>query len=176
MEVSKEQMQALQTLADTNLKISEAKNTLLRLQEEETDYLVSREKKAVEKIEQVVKDSQSLVNEIKDNHEKVQEFYQTVSSFTGFMTETYDKFHHISEDFEKRTEAWEIKVKTQMSDVSLIRKEVQKDREKLDKELEALKDKEKGLKALAGHLESRQTTLEASYAVEKELWNKLNKN
>ncbi len=51
MEVSTEQMNALKVLAETNVKISEAKQALFEMEKMETEYLIAREKKARERRE-----------------------------------------------------------------------------------------------------------------------------
>lgn len=48
--VTSEELKALQALAKLNIKISEARETLEKLYETETEYLIERERKAVERI------------------------------------------------------------------------------------------------------------------------------
>lgn len=48
--LEKKTMEAVKALSDLTLKISEQQNLLCKLQEEETEYLIEREKKAMERI------------------------------------------------------------------------------------------------------------------------------
>lgn len=48
--VRKEHMEAVRALSDINLEISKQKELLLKLQEEETQYLIDREKRFMERI------------------------------------------------------------------------------------------------------------------------------
>ena len=173
--ITKEEMTGMKALAETSMKISEAKGILFKLQETETAYLIEREKKAIVKIQQSFEQSQNLINETNENYEEVRRFYKIVSSFSEGLTGIYDKFEVIVKDFSERTEAWENKINTQQDEILEKTKEIKEERVKMENERKNLIKKETSLKNLETHLSSRQSTLEKSYEIEKKLWTKLNK-
>ena len=60
-------MEALEKLAATNLLISNAKNALFKLKEDEARYLSEREQKTLDKIQKVFEDSETILNNAKKN-------------------------------------------------------------------------------------------------------------
>lgn len=116
--VSKEQMEALKALADTNIKISEAKGALFKLQETETEYLVVREKKAMDRIEKTIADSREFVDEAKKNYEEVKDFALEASSFAESLIKARGIFHKLLEEFEERNVIWEQDIGQQQDEIA----------------------------------------------------------
>lgn len=173
--VTTEQMTALKALTDTNMKISEAKGVLYKLQETETEYLIEREKKALSRIHQTIEDSRHLLDESKRNYEEIQELYRTAGTFLETVNKTYDSFQEIVKDFSERNQAWETNIGRQQDEIADQRKEIKADQVRIKNDQKSLESKGKLLENTRIHLESRQGTLEASYKIEKELWTKLSK-
>ncbi len=119
--ISTEQMESLKALADINLKISEAKNTLFKLQEEETEYLVLREQKAMDRIQKVVDESTELVKEADQNHAQIKELFIEVSQFAEKLLRTQESFQGLITEFEERNVEWEKRVGEQQDDITQIR-------------------------------------------------------
>ncbi len=111
--VTREHMDALKALSSVNLKVSEARNSLTKLQEEETEYLVSREKKAVDRIQQVLTQSHSLVEETNKNYEIIQDFARSVSEGAEFLSGAREKFNELVAAKEKKYQLWENSIKNQ---------------------------------------------------------------
>lgn len=105
--VDKQQMDALKALAATTLKVSDAKTTLIKLEETETEYLVGREKKAMECIQKVHDTSADLLQKTQENYDGVTQILSTISGFTDFITKAYGKFQDILKAFDERNVLWE---------------------------------------------------------------------
>lgn len=166
-------MESVQALSNTNLTISEAKNTLFKLQETETEYLVSREEKAMDRIKNLLENSKELLDETTANHAKVKEYTDTVDSFAQFLKESHEKFSRMLEIFNERNELWDKNIKNQEQEIAKQRKLVELDTKKNEENEKRLKDYKKELEREKEYIESRQATLSASYEVEKKLWNKI---
>lgn len=173
--VTKEQMEALKVLADTNLKISEAKNLLFKLQENETVYLQERELKAVEKIQKALNESKKLIEETKYNHEEVSKLLESVTSFTDILENISLSLEKSFSHFDEMSLAWTKKIDSQMKELSDVKKEIKEQERIIERDKKELQNKETRLKTLQQHIESRQTTLEHSYKIEKNLFDKLTK-
>lgn len=111
-------MEALQALADTNIKISEAKGALFKLQETETEYLVVREKKAMDRIEKTIADSREFVDEANKNYEEVKNFALDASSFAESLIKAQGTFHKMLEEFEERNVIWEQEIGKQQDEIA----------------------------------------------------------
>lgn len=114
-------MDALRALADTNLKVSEARNTLSKLQQEETEYLISREKKAVGRIIKILADSHSLVEETNKNYELISDFCQSVTESSKFLSQALEAFQALSKEKEAFYETWERDIKNQEDTIVSLR-------------------------------------------------------
>lgn len=121
--VSKEHMESLKALSDVNIKISEAQNTLFKLQEEETEYLITREKKAMDRIQKVVDDSKEMVKEADKNHGQVKELGVNISEFAQKLLRIQDNFKSLLVEFEERNVEWEKVIGKQQDDLEEIRKQ-----------------------------------------------------
>lgn len=172
--LSKENMDAMKALAKANMDISDAKNILFKLQEDETIYLEVREKKALDKIQKAISDSAALISEIKNNNESVHEFCMTITEHSQFLNESYRKFQDLIEIFKKRNDLWDDNVRLQQKEIAMMRKSVENDQKELDEQKDELKVIKKRLSEEKSLIESRQQALQNSYKVEKELWDKLN--
>lgn len=121
--ISAEQMESMQALADISVKISEAKNLLFELQEQETEYLKNREKKAGDRIQQIVDESREMVKEADNNHSKIKVLSSGLSGFVGNLVKAQEDLHSLFEDFEERNVEWEKDIGRQQDDIAEIRKQ-----------------------------------------------------
>lgn len=173
MELSHETMKSMEALAQTNIKISEAKNLLTKLQEEETEYLIEREKKALSKIEKAYEESRDLIKQTDDNYEKIKELHNTVAQVCNFITESYEKLGGLRETFNKRSDLWEREYQRQCTELGIIKKDIETQQKRIKKDEEGIEEKRKGIEEQKALIESRQQQLSQAYEKEKELWNKL---
>lgn len=133
-ELTKENMDATKELAATNMKISEAKNIIFKLQEDETKYLEEREKKALERIDKVLDDSRELLDLAKGNYNEVHEFCKTITTFANFLSEAHTKFGGILESFKERNDEWNKEIDRQNAELAETRKNILIERSLLENE------------------------------------------
>lgn len=139
-EVDEKKMTALRGLADINMQIGAARGILTTLQEQETEYLVSREKKAVDRITKVLQESSDLVEETNKNYDQIIEIVETVKSGAGFLAKVYASFKEYVSIFEKAKTAWERDIENQETTISEVKKALRVERVKLDNEKKSLDD------------------------------------
>lgn len=174
--VTTEQINSLKILADTNLKISEAKNTLLKLQEEEKEYLQKREEEVHLMIAKVLDDSKDLLEETKYNYKEVKNFHNVTLSFSDFLKEMYEKYRIFVEGFNERSDLWNEIYNKQIEEIGELRKDIDKDNEEIKRKNKTLEEDKEKLKKDRRHVESQQQTLETSYKELKKLWTLQKKN
>lgn len=121
IEVTKQHMEALKGLASVNIQISEARNALFALQEQETEYLVSREKKAMARIKAVLDQSHELVEETNKNYEVIEDFGRSVTEGVEFLCETRQALEKLTEAKEKHYERWQNDLKEQEQEIQRLR-------------------------------------------------------
>jgi len=144
-ELSKENMDSVRALAETNMKIGEAKSTLLKLQEQETSYLEEREKKVLARIEKILDDSKDVLAEAQANYSKVRELFGTVSSVSSFLTKAYEAFVGMLTDFREKNDLWDNKVSSIEESFAKIRQEINSDKIRIKNDQEALERAKRGL-------------------------------
>jgi len=143
--LSKEQMDAVQFLAETNMKIGEAKATLIKLEQSETSYFEEREKKVMGRIQKVLDDSKDLLIEAQSNYSQIRELRNTVSSVAGFLSKAYEAFVGLLKDFRERNDLWDNKVSEIEEGFAKIRQEINSDKVRIINDQESLKRWEKSL-------------------------------
>lgn len=164
-ELNKQTMTAMETLANTNVKIGEAKGILQKLQEIETTYLEEREKATVLKIDSILNESEHLLSKIHSNHEEINHFYSTTASFVGFLSEIQDKFLKTITSFNQKADQWEEYVKKTQSKIDLLNRDIKVQQQGIETDKKSI---EKGLKAIENGkkvIESRQAQIASALAV-----------
>lgn len=144
-ELNKENMDTVKELAATNIKISEAKNILFKLQEQETEYLEEREKKALARIDKVLEDSRELLANAKGNYEEIHEFCRTITSFAEFLSEAHTKFGGVLESFKERNDEWNKELDRQNAELAEIRKNITIERSLLANEKKNIEEARKSI-------------------------------
>ncbi len=134
----KEHMDAMRALADTNMQIGIAKNTLIKLQEQETSYLEERERKVLARIQKILDDSKDLLAEAQSNYSQIRELHGTVSSFTEFLKGAYEAFLGLLKDFRERNDAWDNKVSEIETGFENIKRQINTDKVRIKNDTEAL--------------------------------------
>ena len=136
--LEKEKMDSMKALADTNIKISEAKESLMKIKSLETSYLSEREKKAFELIEKIVKDSGGILKEAKGNYEQVIALYNTVSEFSAFLKEAYNNFKQLLESFDKQNTLWTTDLKAKEEHLNQLAQEIKTDKVRIKNDQDSL--------------------------------------
>lgn len=159
-ELSKERMDAFRELAETNMKIGEAKNSLAKVKEAEEAYLKERDEKATERIQKIIEDSRDLLKEVKENYGEIHNLANTASSFAGFLLEMSDTFVGLLADFQEKDKLWNEKTKRQEEEFEQVRNEIRADKVKIKNDLEAITRKKQLLAEDRRKLDDERGTLE----------------
>lgn len=158
-------MDSIKALADTNLKISEAKNLLFKIQEEESNYLIERENKAIIKIQETLDSSRDLIKETKENYQEVHDLAHSASQFAGELIAFYEKLQDIKENFDKKSEIWEESVKKQNEEMSEIRKSIDIDKLIIENDKKSIEDAKIHIKSEYKRIESRNSQIKSALEV-----------
>jgi len=159
-EINKETMDSLKALADTNMKISEAKSTLYTLQKEQVEYLRNREKLTLEQVQKVLDNSKALVRETNENYEQVKTFYNTVSSYAQFLSEAHTNFDSLIGVFAEKSELWSQEIKRQEDEILTQKNRLKADHAKITDEREGIERAKVKLQEVERKLTSDRGTLE----------------
>jgi len=144
--VDKIKMEALKSLAETNIKVSAVKDTLAKLKTEEDVYLKSREKKVLAQIEALVTESREVLAEAYQNYNAVHDLSKDSAEFATFLGEAYQDFQTLQATFETSTEVWKNNVKETQGELEELKKQIKADRTQVDTDKKAI---EKAYKVLA---------------------------
>lgn len=142
-EVNKEKMDALKALSETNLKVSEARALLQTLQEDETEYLVGREKRAVERIEAVLKDSEAVLSQIGENYASTANLSNEVADVCTKITDLLITFTECRGLFATKCDAFDAYIGKQEDSVAKMKQDVQVQKTLLKEKEESLNRKSK---------------------------------
>lgn len=142
-QVTHEQMNALTALANTNIEVSKAKELLFKMKENENEYLVLREKKAIAHIQKIIDDSQNILSKARDNYYETTQFYNTVSSFSSSLNESYLIFQEMLRDFEEKNTLWENSMKEREEKVKEFIKNIDEDRIRISNDKKGIESQKK---------------------------------
>ncbi len=122
-ELEQQKMESIRAIADANMKVSEAKNLLFKLQEDETEYLVLREKKAMDRIQKVVDESQEILKQADQNHGQIKELLIGASQLVQDLLKFQQGLQGLFTEFDERNVEWEQKIGKQQDDLAEIQKQ-----------------------------------------------------
>lgn len=158
--ITTEQMESMEALSKVNLEISEARNVLFKLQEEETAYLVARERKVMDRIQKTVDESHQLVKEADKNHGQIKLFAGEISNFAQNLLRIQKDFHETLEEFENRNIEWEKDIGRQQDGIANIRKSLKVESVQIENDKKSLKQGQKRLENDQKKLNSDRGTVE----------------
>lgn len=164
-ELDKKTMTAMETLAQTNVKIGEAKGILENLKLTEMSYLEEREKTTIVKIQSILDESEVLVSKIKGNYEEISTFYANTCTYVEFLSEIQKKIAVTIESFNQNVTIWEESVKKEENRLFLLRRDIDIQEKKIEIDKKTL---DAGFKKLANEsklIESRQAQLSSALKI-----------
>ncbi len=158
--VTTEQMGALKALSDVNIKISEARNILFKLEENETEYLILREKKAMDRIEKTVQEAADMLQKANENYTEIEEIAKLIHSFTENLVKLAQDYRTLIAKFEEKNLVWEKNIGLQQDELTTtkqnlvaLRAFLENDRKGLELEWAKLVEDQKKLTSDQGLLE-----------------------
>jgi len=130
--LSKEQFNSVKELAETSVKISEAKTILLNLENTKDEYISKREQETIEKIQGIFDKSTESIKNIRQNNEEIHTLYTVVSTYKQFLSEAYTDFKEMLTEFNEKSDLWDKKVENQYKEFSKIEESIKKDTEDIE--------------------------------------------
>ena len=160
-------MDTLKVLADTNMKIGEAKLLLQSLSASETEYLQLREEKALDRINKMVSESSELLDTVTRNYSEVTDLANSASVMAAFLVEAYDVFHSLIEDFNKHNDEWEEKVRKNHEELSMSSIRIRSEQNAIDQDKKSIASAFNKIADEKRVIESRQQQIKSALAVLK---------
>lgn len=155
-------MASIKALADTNIEISKAKNLLFKLQESETDYLVIREKKAMDRIQKVVDDSKELVKEATNNHSDINNLLIEATALVTGLDKVSETYTNLLIEFDERNVEWERHIGKQQDNLEEIRKGLKAERVQIDNDKKSIEQTKISLANAQRKIDSDRGTIQRS--------------
>lgn len=158
--LEKSKMDAVKELASISMQISEAKNLLFKLQEGETEYLVTRETKALEKIHKVLEDSKELLKQTYENYQEIHQFYGTITEYKEFLFKGHAEFENLLKDFNERNELWDKEMQKREDGFTELKKSFKIQHEEIEAGRDAIKKANEQIANERTKIESERGTIE----------------
>ncbi len=158
-------MDIVKELAATNMKISDAKNILFKLQEDETVYLEIREKKALAQIEKILDESKELLDKTHENYDEIHDLCVSVCSFADFLTEAHGKFQGLLETYKESSDRWDAEFAKRHAELAEIKKNLAVERSIIENEKKGIEKAKQKIKEAEALIESRQQQIRVALQV-----------
>lgn len=143
--VDKQTMEALETLAKTNMQIGEAKDALQKLKDSKTEYIKEREVETLALVQRVLVESAEVFKEVQKNFTDTQQFQNTVSDFAKYLVQAQTEFAELVALFEEYSTLRNAEAQKQLDEIAEQRKAVKAAHEKNEADREELKTATKNL-------------------------------
>lgn len=163
--LNKQQFDSVRELAETSLKISEIKNSLLELENTKDEYIAKREKETIGKIQKLFDNSENLITKIRKNNEEVHTLYTTVSSYKEFLDEGLADFKNMLDEFNERSKLWDKKVEKQYDEFRELENKTKIDKEQIRKGKEEIEEANEQIRKAKIKIADERQTL--SRAIER---------
>lgn len=161
--LNKESMEAMKTLADTNLAISNAKSVLSDIVESKDKFLESREREAVDAVKAVLEKSSNMLNEIGENHESLKEIRGLVTNIVDFARNFSAEISKAKEDLEEGSSETVRTIRRLRLDLEQKEGEIKKSLLSIDSEKKSLEEAWNALRKARKQLDSDQKALALAY-------------
>jgi len=145
IEVEKKKMEALQSLAEIGMKISEARDNLSKIDQEKDLYFQSREAEIIEKIADLLAQSQSILVDAGTNFDQINSFAQSVSAFSDAVISFHDRLIKIQELFAEKADTFNKVIEIESGKIKQLKTEIALDRIRLQSDDQQLISREKKL-------------------------------
>lgn len=137
-------MDSMKALADTNVKVSEARAIFEDIKKTESVFLVERERKALIIIDKVIVDSKTILDEAKGNYDQVMDLYRTISEFSEFLSKEYTSFKSLLDDFDRRNIEWTAQTNLRQTEIDAIMVQINSDKVRIKNDREGIdRDRDK---------------------------------
>ena len=126
-EIDSKSMEALKSLASTNLEVSKAKELLFKFRQEQGEYVKEREEKVLARIQEIIQESSVALNEALENYESIQSLSRESSQFAIFLSELFTEFTELRETFDEMTAQWDETVTITENQLAEVKKQIKID-------------------------------------------------
>lgn len=158
-EIKKEEMAALESLANANVQIGKAKAALVTLKKEEAEYIYGREKEVEKKVEGVLANSKKALKESKENWAELKVLADTTKSLAAFVTETQEELVKTIGSFKEKQKAWDADLTTRENESREVLKDIQVQKKEIEKETKKIQEANKEIEKEHLRLKDERGTL-----------------
>lgn len=171
-ELDHKKMEVMKEISDINVLTAKSKAELIQLEKEKEVFLSRRDNEILVRIHKLLNNSRSILEETNSNYTLVHSFYETVKGFSEYISEIHKSLLVQIDDFSEKNELWQAEINEREREISDISKQLYIERESMNREKEAIKNKRAELEKDTKHLESQQASFQTSYKELKKLWEK----
>ncbi len=161
-ELDQMKMKAMQEVSEMNLMVAGMKAELAKLQGEKEDFLKDRENEVMGLVDQLLKDSQQMLEETKSNYSLIHEFYETLKSFSAYIKEGQNALEEVFQDFKLTSEAVEIELIRKIKEVEQERKLLAIERTGIEKDKAYIKQQTAEIERQKALISSRQQQIKSA--------------
>lgn len=145
IEIEQKKMDALKSLSDISMEISETQANLIKVKLEESTYFADREKEMSQRVGILLEESQGVIGQTYQNYLEVRVFCHNVFNFSEKVTSFLKDLLAAQELFEKREEEFKIAISKEEERLYLAKRELNIQKIDLESEKTGLITREKEL-------------------------------
>lgn len=143
--LDKEKMDAIRAIADANLKVSEAKNALLAVKNDEAKYIKEREAITRSSIEKILEESKAILDGAYANYAEVKALQKDVLELASWIIDGQKSFSSMLADFEKMSSEFSAYMEEKEKDIASKRTEIMADKIRIANDRQGVEDARKRL-------------------------------
>lgn len=155
-ELDEKTMSQLQLLADTNVKIGEARGILADLEATKDNYLEEREKATIAKIADILRQSTNMIEQMNSNYTEIKSFHDTVISMVTFLSDIQTGVSNVVADFADQQTLFEEYVNQKETEFSSMQQNLELQTSAIKADKASIAQQYKSIAADKALIESRQ--------------------
>lgn len=164
MLIEQETFDSVKELAAIQTEISACSANLRTLKEETNNYLLLREKMAEERIAEVLRESQDVLEKISQNHSELTAFGRELKAYATELHDFFLAVSALSQDFTSRTKDLNEALDKKRDEIKGILDQIQKERSAIGEERKQLARERKQTTEETRLLNDRRETLARGFA------------
>lgn len=158
--LEKNKIEALSALSSLNMRVSEAHNALSKLKDEEKAYIAEREGRFMERIAQILEESEDVLKEAGKNYDEVKSLVQIATDFTQFIVESVEEIASARIVFEEKTKQFDKSVEKRENEIEELRKAIKLDRTQIENDKKTLENNRELLKREKKKVQDERAVIE----------------
>jgi len=166
--LEKNKMDVVRALAETSVKVSEARALLESMKTDQAKFVAERELKALEAVDKALTESKTTLDQASNNYEEAKVLLASISGFSDYLKDAHLEFKKLITSFKERSDLWDFMAKERENIADEQKKQLLIGTAKLSAERESIEQQKKAVERDKAKIKDDRETIERAITRLKE--------